>query len=158
MASDLPGKLIGLVLAFVLTVIMPFVTVTTENEMLDRRLIINDVTEFMDEVVDSRQITDAMLKELNSKLASYGMTCDYTIRRYARSVNLDPVSKSNDSDSVDSYYVTYVEQDDTNHWDKGDKIAVNIRVVSYSTTQALAHRLTHIFVRDMDTTLTARIR
>ena len=89
MANDIPGKIIGLLLAFVLTVIMPFVTVTVENEMLDRRLIIDDVSNFIDEVIDSRNVTDAMINELNVNLASYGVTVDYDITHYARSVNSD---------------------------------------------------------------------
>lgn len=149
---DIPGKFIGLILAFVLTVIMPFVTVTVENEMVDRRLIINDVTNFIDEVVDSRQVTDAMLDELNVNLASYGMTVDYEITRYARSVNADPLKSNAD------YYVTYVPQDDYRTFNKGDKISVHIYTVGYSSTETLSHRLTGMFVKDLEETITARIR
>lgn len=152
MSNDLPGKFIGLLLAFVLTVIMPFVTVTVENEMLDRRLIISDVTNFIDEVVDSRNVTDAMIDELNVKLASYGMSVDYEIKHYARSVNVDPL------DGGESYYTNYIQVDDTSSYQKGDKISVRVFTTSYSATEALAHKLTGMFVKDLDTTITARIR
>ncbi len=152
MGNDIPGKIIGLLLAFVLTVVMPFVTVTVENEMVDRRLIITDVTNFIDEVVDSRNITDGMIDELNVNLAQYGMTVDYEITHYARSVNVDPATTG------DNYYVTYVKADDTTTYEKGDKISVHVFVRSYSATEALAHKLTGMFVKDFDTTLTARVR
>lgn len=148
---DIPGKIIGLVLAFVLTVLMPFVTVTVENEMLDRRLIINDVSNFLDEVVDSRNVTDAMLEELNVNLASYGMTVDYEIKHYKRSVNADPTS---DSD----YYTTYVPSDDIRNYTKGDKISIRVYTVGYSATESLVHKLTGMFVQDLDETITARVR
>lgn len=148
---DLPGKIIGLVIAFALIVVMPFVNTTVEDEMLDRRLIINDVSNFIDEVVDSRNVTDAMLDELNVNLASYGMTVDYEIEHYRRSVNADPLS---DSD----YYVTYVKSDDIRSYEKGDKISVRVYTVGYSTTESLAHKITNIFVRDLDETITARVR
>lgn len=151
MANDIPGKIIGLILAFVLVVIMPFVTVTVENEMLDRRLIVNDVCNFIDEVVDSRQVTSAMIDELNVNLASYGMSVDYEIEHYARSVNADPLSD-------DDYYVTYIKQDDTSTYAKGDKISVHVYVTGYSSTEALAHKLTGMFVKDLDVTITARVR
>lgn len=148
---DLPGKIIGLVIAFALIVVMPFVNTTVEDEMLDRRLIINDVSNFIDEVVDSRNVTDAMLDELNVNLASYGMTVDYEIEHYRRSVNADPLS---DSD----YYVTYVKSDDIRSYEKGDKISVRVYTVGYSATESLAHKITNIFVRDLDETITARVR
>ena len=149
---DIPGKFVGLILAFVLTVLMPFVVVTVENEMLDRRLIINDVTDFIDEVVDSRKVTDAMLEELNVSLASYGMTVDYEITHYARSINADPLNEGSD------YYVTYVPQDDVTSYKKGDKISVRVYTVGYSSTESLVHKLTGMFIKDLDETITARIR
>lgn len=151
MANDIPGKIIGLLLAFVLTVIMPFVTVTVENEMLDRRLIVDDVSNFIDEVIDSRNVTDAMINDLNVNLASYGVTVDYDITRYARSVNSDPTT---DAD----YYVTYLPMDDNRNYEKGDKISVHVYTIGYGTSENLAHRLTGLFVKDLDVTLTARVR
>ena len=151
MANDIPGKFIGLILAFILTVIMPFVTVTVENEMIDRRLIINDVCNFIDEVVDSRVITDSMIDELNVNLASYGMSVDYEITHYARSVNVDPTS-------TDDYYVTYVRQNNNTEYAKGDKISVHVYTTGYSATESLAHKLTGIFIKELDETITARVR
>ena len=151
MANDIPGKFIGLILAFVLTVIMPFVTVTVENEMMDRRLIINDVCNFIDEVVDSRVVTDAMIDELNVNLASYGMSVDYEITHYARSVNSDPLTQ-------DDYYVTYVRQSNNTQYAKGDKISVHVYTTGYSATESLAHKLTGLFVKELDETITARVR
>jgi phenylpyruvate tautomerase PptA (4-oxalocrotonate tautomerase family) len=148
---DIPGTIIGLVLAFVLCVIMPFVNVTVQDEMLDRRYIVNDVTNFLDEVIDSREVTDAMLDELNVNLASYGMTVDYEIKHYKRSVNVDPLSS-------DDYYVTYIETDDIRNYEKGDKISVHVYTVGYSATQSVAHKLTQMFVKELDTTITARVR
>lgn len=151
MASDIPGKLIGLILAFVLVILMPFVTVTVENEMLDRRLIVTDVTNFIDEVIDSRNITDAMIDELNVNLAKYGMSVDYEIIHYGRSVNVDPTSS-------DDYFVTYVKKDDIRNYSKGDKISIHVYTTSYSASEYLAHKVTGMFVKDLDVTITARIR
>ena len=112
--NDIPGKILGLCLAFVLVVVGPFVNVTVENEMLDRRLIVNDITTFVDSVVDSRCITDSMINELNVSLASYGITVDYEIIRYARSVNNDPLTS-------DDYYTTYLRNEDNKNYNKGDR-------------------------------------
>lgn len=151
MPKDLPGKFIGILLAFVLTVVVPFVNTTVEQELLDRRSIVKDVTNFMDEVVDSRQITDAMLRELNTNIASYGTSVQYTITHYRRTVNPDPVKAG-------SYYTNYIVVDDDEPWLKGDRISVQVQSVSYSTTENISHKLAGIFVPELDRTFTARIR
>lgn len=150
MPTDMAGKFIGIVIAFCTVVISPFVMTTVESEMVDRRLIINDVTNFIDEVVDSRTITDGMIDDLNVNLASHSMSVDYEIIRYARSVDPDPVHEG-------EYYITYLEQDDYN-FAKGDKIQVHVFITSYSTTESLAHKITGMFIKDLDTRITARIR
>lgn len=155
MGNDIPGKFIGLLLAFILMVIMPFVTVTIEGEMLDRRLIVDDVCTFVDSVVDSRQVSDADVEQLNLALASYGVTVDYEITHYKMSVNPDPISKG-------SYYITYVKMNPdsvgVNTYDQGDKISVHVKGIGYSTTETLAHKLSGMFVKNLDFTITARIR
>lgn len=151
MRSDIPGKFLGLLVGFILVVIVPFVTTTVESEMVDRRLIVNDVTNFIDEVVDSRTITDGMIDDLNVNISSHGMSVDYEITRYARSVDPDPVHSG-------EYYITYLKRDDWKNYAKGDKISLHFYVTGYSTTETLAHKITGMFIKDLDTTITARIR
>ncbi len=150
MTHDMPGKFIGLLLAAVLCLIVPFVTLTVEGEMLDNRLMVMDITDFIDGVVDSRKITDSMLSELNVKLSSYGKTVDYEITRFARSIDADPTTPGN-------YYVSFQEQDNYD-FVKGDKISIRVYVTGYSTSEALAHKLSGIFIKNFDVTFTARIR
>lgn len=151
MGNDLPGKIIGALIAFALCIIAPFVTISNQNEMLDRRMIINHVTDFLDEVIDSRTVTDAALAELNINLASYGIIVDYEITRYALSIDPDPVTGN-------AYTTSYIVTDDNRHYNKGDKLSIRVYTVGYSSTQALAHKLTGMFVKDLDETITVRIR
>lgn len=155
MRSDIPGKFIGLLIAFVLTVIMPFVTVSVHNEMSDRRLIISDVCDFIDQVVDSRTVDEAMIRDLNLSLASYGVTVDYEIHWYSRTINPDPLNKG-------QYVTTYIENHDASYenmkFQKGDKIAVHFYTVGYSSSTAVARNITGLFIGDLDRTITARIR
>ena len=148
--NDLPGKLIGLAIAFALLVGAPFVCATVESEMLDRRHVVIDVCNFIDEVVDSRQITDSMIDELNVNLASYGMQVNYEVVRYARNVDSDPLKSG-------GYYVSYVP---VNDWDfeKGDKISVHVWVTGYSTAEGLSHKISGMYVKQFDETFTARVR
>lgn len=148
---DIPGKVIGLLLAVVLCCIMPFLIISTEQEMVNRRLLTEDVSNFIDSVVDGRAVTDAELREFNANMASYGAIYDYEIHHYKRSVNPDPITGN-------SYTVSYIEVDDWKNYEKGDKISVHIWEVSPASTTRLSHRLTGLFIRDFDLTVTARIR
>lgn len=149
---DIPGKLIGIFVAVALMIVMPFVTVTVESGMIDRREIIMAVTDFIDEVVDSRNITDAMLSELNTSISSHGILVDYEIEHYCRSVDPDPLSAGD-------YYTTFVK-DITNsrEFQKGDKISVHVYSTGYSAAETISHKLAGLFIPKLDETLTARIR
>lgn len=153
MFNDIPGKFIGLILAFLLVVVAPFVNTTVDTTMTERRQIINDVTNFMDEVVDTRQINDAMLKEFNANLSSHGAIVNYEIIHLRRSVNADPANPG-------SFYTSYFEvpEADNVFWQQGDRIQVHIWIIGYTPTQEIAHKLVNLFVSDFDITLTARIR
>lgn len=148
---DLPGKFIGIIIAFVLAVVVPFVNTTVQQEMLDRRSAVMDVTNFIDEVVDSRQITDAAVRELNSSLASYGTSFDYEVTHYRRTVNPDPMKSG-------SYYTNYIVVDSEQEWERGDRISVRLFTIGHSTTETISHKLSGLFVPELDRTIAARIR
>lgn len=151
MGSDLPGKFLGVILAFILVIVAPFVNTVVTSEMIDRRMIITDVCSFIDSVVDSREVTDAAVDELNIKLGSYGVICSYDVTRLARDVNPDPLGTG-------TAYVTFTQVDDNKNYNQGDKIQVHVYTVSTSTTHAVAQRIASIFIPDLDATITARVR
>lgn len=151
MGKDIPGKFIGIGIAFCLMIIMPFVVTTLEGEMLDRRLIVADVCNFLDSVVDSRQVSQAEIEQLNLSLAQYGVTVDYEIIHYKQQVNPDPTSNG-------SYYITYAKVGEGYDYDTGDKVAVHVKAVGNSTTENIARKLSGMFIKDLDFIITARVR
>lgn len=148
---DIPGKVIGLIVAFFLVVVAPFVVTVTTTEMLNRRAAYMTMCDFVDGVVDSRQITDAELKEFNSKIQTYGMTMDYKITREIRSVDPDPLKPGN-------YVRTYIPTDEWQSYNQGDHIVLRVHALGYSSSVGLAHSLVGMFVGDFDETIVARIR
>lgn len=148
---DIPGKMLGVFLAFVLIVVAPFVITVTTTEMLDRRAAYMTMCEFVDGVIDSREITDSELKEFNSKIQSYGMTMDYTITREMRSVDPDPINPG-------EYVRTYIPTEKNMKYNQGDHIILRVHALGYSSSSSLAHSLVGMFVEDFDETIVARIR
>lgn len=149
---DIPGKVIGLFIAFFLIVVAPFVVTVTTTEMINRRAAYTTMCDFVDGVVDSRTITDAELKEFNAKIQTYGMTMDYTISREMRSVDPDPLIGSG------AYVRTYIPNDNWKVYNQGDHIALRVRAIGYSSGTGLAHSLVGMFIDDFDETIVARIR
>lgn len=148
---DIPGKVIGVLLAFVMVVVATFAISVTTAEMLDRRSAFMVMCEFVDGVIDSRQITDSELRDFNAKIQSYGMTVDYTITREMRSVDPDPLNPG-------GYVRTYIPTDNNRVYNQGDHITLHVKSIGYSSSTALAHSLTNMFVEPFDETITARIR
>lgn len=151
MSSDIIGKFLGLALTFVLLIVAPFVERSAQKEALDSKAIVSDINNFIDEVVDSRMITDNMLKQLNSKLASYSILVDYEIIREKRAVNPDPKNPG-------EYYSSLIVVDDNMTYEQGDHITVHVYKIGNSSTSVVSARLAQIFIPEFDYKFSARVR
>lgn len=150
---DIGGKLLGIILAFLLAVVVPFVTITTENEMINRRLIIQDTCNFIDTVIDTREISKGAIAEFTTALASYGSNVSYDITVYRRTV-------SSVSGSGEDYTITFIPDPNYNAapLNQGDKIEVHVYTTGNSTTANIAQRLSGVVLGNLDETIVARIR
>lgn len=151
MFRDHVGAFICLIIAFFCCCITPFANMLVNQELQDRRNVIADVDNFVDSVVDSRQITEPMLKEFNTKLASYSLVLDYEIKREVLAIEPDPLHEGD-------WYPSYVVTDDNMHYNQGDHISVHVRNIGYNSAISLGHSLCGIVLGDLDETITARVR
>lgn len=147
---DIPGKVIWVIVFFM--ILISFYSITTsEVTMLDKRALYIDICDFVDGVVDSRQITESELREFNAKIASYGFTVDYTISRLVRSVNPDPLNSG-------EYVTTWIEVDDNMNYNQGDKIVVHVWQVGNTRSQNVLSGIISQWVPRFDEQVPARIR
>ncbi len=151
MNTDIIGKFLGVFLVFMLLVVAPFIAYGAQKTALDSRAIVSVVNNFIDEVVDSREITDSMLRQLNSDLASYSMAVNYEITRERRIVDPDPLNPG-------EYYPSMIVADDNRHYDQGDHITVRVYSIGTSTSASIAYRIARIVQPEFDYTFSARIR
>lgn len=149
--SDLFGKVFGVILAFILVFVAPFTILTLTNEMVARRTILNEMQSFIDETIDSRQITDMQLEDFYLAISGLGPICDVEIERYVRTVDPDP----KDPDEI---YVTYVFSEDNRTYNQGDKIKVRVHAISYTGTEKYLRSISGMFLPSLDYTLAARVR
>lgn len=148
--SSLPNKVlwtIVIVLAFI-----SFYSITVaEGTLLDKRQLYIDMCDFVDSVVDSREITESELRAFNTKIESYGFTVDYSIERLIRSVDPDPLNPG-------EYVTTWIAVDDNMHYNQGDKIVLHVWSLGNSTAQNATVGIFNFFTGSFDRQVPARIR
>ncbi len=121
--SDFLSRTISLILIFFMLVIAPLVHSYGVTEMENRRLLLNEVTLFLDKVTDKGNITEDDLNEFYMKTASYGMVLDVTVRRLIK------VSTSLPTGGVNT---TYVAADDMENLNQRDIVQVELKEISTS--------------------------
>ena len=62
--SDFLNKVVTIILIFIMLVLAPLLVSYKTNDMLGRRLILNDVTTFIDQVKDTATITEDDINKL----------------------------------------------------------------------------------------------
>lgn len=152
---DIPGKLLWLIVLFVV-IIGFFGITTTEVTMLDKRSLYTDMCDFVDSVVDSRMVTSSEIKEFEARIASYGFSVDYEIQ-YLRRVDT-PVDSG--GSLTNTFKTVWVDAD----WEvdeelsKGDKIVVHVWALGNTRTQNMLTAVSSLWVKPFDETVPARIR
>ena len=149
--TDIFGRVFGVILAFILLFIAPFTMVTLSQEMVARRTILNEMQSFIDETIDSRQVTDQQLEDFYLGISGLGPIVDVEISRYVRTVDPDPVEEG-------EIYVTYVYSEDNRTYNQGDKVSVRVHAIGYTGTQKLLRAITGLFLPQIDYTLAGRVR
>lgn len=80
--SDFLNKVITIILIFVLLVLAPLLISYMSTDMVTERLVLNDVTQFIDKTTDKALITQQDLDELYMAVNSHGNSFDVDVYRY----------------------------------------------------------------------------
>lgn len=149
--QDVFGKVLGVMLAFILLFFAPFTMVTLSNEMVARRTIMNEMQTFIDEVIDTRAVTDSQLEELYLGISGLGPICDVEVSRYVRTVDPDPVNAG-------KIYTTYVYSENNTEYNQGDKVSLRVHAIGYTGAAKMLRPFIGAWVAPIDYTFTARVR
>lgn len=153
--GDIVGKVLGIILASILCIVAPLTVTVMSDDMSDRRILYSEMTNFVDEVVDTATITEERLTDLYASLNSHGPICAVKVYRYMRAAN---------PDKNGSVEVTYMPTDISINmsskvsFNTGDLIKVELRAVDYAGVQRVARGLLGAFLTPIEYTVTARVR
>lgn len=123
--SDFINKVITIVLIFVMLVLAPLLISYMTTDMTTERLILNDVTQFIDKVTDKYTITDYDLNDLYLAVNSHGGAYEVTVDRYQLYEEPAPESEGGTR-------ILYIKQDDTQQL-ADDKNYPNITSIDLNT-------------------------
>lgn len=80
--SDFINKVITIILIFIMLVLGPLLISYASTDMVTQRLVLNDVTQFIDKVTDKSVITEYDMDDLYLAVNSHGTAYDVTVERY----------------------------------------------------------------------------
>ena len=138
--TDIIGKLIAIIIAFVLIVIFPFTVITIDSDMKVRMRVENEVQRAIDEIIDSRQYSKSQIEDLNLSLAGLGPTFDVEVERYIRTIDPDP-------DQPGKTYISYIKSEDN-----------SVYALGFTGQQRVLYTLVHYMLPTIDVQLAGRVR
>ena len=107
--SDFLNKVITLILIFVMLVLAPLLLSYLSTDMSAERLVLNDVSQFIDKVTDRAAITEKDLNTLYLNVNSHGRAYEVTVKRYQ--VMEEPIP-SGSGDEITETNLIYISMDD----------------------------------------------
>lgn len=147
--SDFPGRVVLVILVFIQMVMIPLTIITFTDDLTDKRMLMNEVTNLIDKVTDTGKLTDLQRSDFYLGVSSHGVVCDTEILRYVKVVS---------PDGHGGTVVSYVVADDTSTWNQGDIVKVSIEAIDYTGAQKLSQMFLHLFVRKVDFSLAGSVR
>ena len=85
------GRAFAIVMFFLYLLVM-YSEAVVSQELSDQREIISATDEFVDKIIDSREVTDAMVREYEARLASYSSLVTYEVSREMRVLEPDSMN------------------------------------------------------------------
>jgi hypothetical protein len=149
--NDIAGKVISLIICFIMLIAAPLTLVSVSEDMTSRRSVLNEVSNFIDEVVDTKTISDDRLADFNLGIASHGLLLNVTVKREKRVTNPDP-------DSEGKTYTRYLPVTNIYDYQTGDIVKVEIRQLGYNGRQRFIQRLTRLRTPPLNFSLAGRVR
>lgn len=151
MKTSVPGAVFLMVLTVLCLIITPMYYISiiqyakAEDEMM------SDVATVIDKVIDTRELTEDMIVDLNLSLAAKPMNYTLSITRETIVTNPDPAHPG-------STYSVYIVADDIHHYRQGDIIIIRVEMFGSSMMTQIAEKLLGMRVADYDYQVAGRVR
>lgn len=131
-------SVIGQVLLIILTVlnciVMPIFNIGNHIWDATQHQMVTDTRNFIDEVIDTREITDVMMEDYNLRIAAKSSYYTVDIYREVRVINPDPANPGKTK-------TNYLMVEDNRHYNQGDLITVRVETVGLNLFQTISRSM-----------------
>lgn len=136
--SDFPNKIFTIILTFVMLVIAPITWSYVRGEMVTERLVLNEMSQFIDKVTDKGTITEEDLDDFYLAVNASGGTYDVKVKRYIRMATKDEYDNSRTLYLSGDYYTVNGSGDyEPIKMNIGDLVKVTVDDVGVSPAKRL---------------------
>lgn len=151
MQFSIPGLILSICISVMNFIIFPFYVIGCHSYVQSWHAMLNETRNFVDEVIDTREITDTMIEDFNFALSSYDVVYSAQIYRKVKTINPDPVHPGQ---TITSYTIV----DDYSTFNTGDRVTVICEPVTIGFYQSVTRALLHLPMDDQKIEKTARVR
>lgn len=150
------SKVIGVILAFVLLIVAPLVINQMAQDMAMKRLVLNEVTSFIDKVTDKSAVSPEDVDDVRIGVNSRGGAFDVALVRYVR-ISVPDASRP---EGIKSLYVATedVFGGSTVELRQGDVIQVRVTALAPTQAQKSLQGFLRVIDRDFDFTMAGMAR
>lgn len=149
--KDIVGTLISVAISFVLLGVTPMFYIGIIQLQSSQSQALAYTKAVVDEVIDTKVLTDEAVKDYNLNMASLSNTYKTVISRQVKIINPDPANPG-------KTHSTYVTVDDNTKYDQGDLIVIKVVPVAKNTAQAVSQAIMGMFTPVSGFTIPGRVR
>ena len=135
--SDFMNKVVSITLIFIMLVLAPLLISYKSDEMMAKRLILNDVTMFIDKAKDTGSVTEDDLNKIYIQCNSHGIAVNVTVKRLIRT----DITKDG---KIATVYYSADEMNDLLAMNPDDIVKVNVSEIGVSEGRRLMYNVLKI--------------
>lgn len=152
MKVSIAGMAVQIFILFFSLIVLPIYFMSIIQYYKDVNRIQTAERNFVDYVIDNRQVSDAAMSELNLSIAAVSTPVKVEIKRETRVIN--PGSTAG---AVDVSWIA-AEYDNTTIWDQGDLITVTVKQEQANIMQQISSVFLGSSYNNLNMRLTAMVR
>ena len=136
--SDFINKVVSIALVFVMLVLAPLLISYKSDDMLAKRVILSDVTSFIDKAKDTSTITQDDLNKLYMACNSHGLAVDVSVKKLIRTDVTDSTG------AITTVYYAVSNPAGLQVMNSGDIVKVTVTEVGIATSRKLMYNILKI--------------
>lgn len=148
MRNSLTGLVMGIVILFLSLFVIPLYYIGCIQWRDDMNMVQNSTRNFIDKVIDTREMSEDTIADFNLALASCSSTFSYKV------LHEEIVTNPNEGGTV----TTWIYTDNLEDWNSGDLITVEVKQVSQNFFQRISSMMIGLVYANKSCTMCGMVR